>query len=260
MKGFTYINIGNLATAFKASYGKSFSRLFLVYPAIIAVILLFLVQGSYDKVIIVTNGFLTSFIPIFATIFSIYTSWAFTAAKSRHAADRYQLIEETCAAILFLIPLDLFALVLSVLSSITVGEHIELFNIEIDYIIKYSQTFNLAILLKIISHYIYYFLLVDIAFVTLTIVKRSYILLTNEIVLLKDTPTTITDAQFEQYYEIAVREIVKDYPVDAQKVKTDELQNMKQEIYSEIEDATKDEAFSSYLFVSMIKQQLLLRK
>ena len=152
MKGFTYINIGKLATAFKASYGQSFSLLFLIYPAVIAVILLFLVQGCYDKVSAVTNGFLTSFIPIFATIFSIYTSWAFTAAKSRHAADRYQLIEETCAAILFLIPLDLFALVFSVLSSVTVGKHIELFNIDIDYIVKYSKTFNLAILLKIISN------------------------------------------------------------------------------------------------------------
>ena len=260
MKGITYINIGKLASAFKKSYGQSFTRLFYVYPAVLAIVLLFLLQGNYASVSGVTNGFLTSFIPIFATIFSIYTSWAFTAAKSRHAADRYQLIEETCAAILFLIPLDLLALVFSVLSANTIGENLLLFNIDIDSYIKYSQPVSVAVLLKVITHYIYYFLLVDIAFVTLTIVKRSYILLTNEIVLLRETPTTITNAQFEQYYEIAVREIVKDYPSDVQKAKTDELRSIKQEIYSEIEDATKDEAFSSYLFVGMIKQQLLLRK
>ena len=154
----------------------------------------------------------------------------------------------------------MFALVFSVLSAITIGEHLVLFNVDIDSYIKYSQPVSVSVLLKVITHYIYYFLLVDIAFVTLTIVKRSYVLLTNEIVLLKDTPTTITDAQFEQYFEIAIREIVKDYPADVQNTKTDELKNMKQDIYSEIEDATKDEAFSSYLFVGMIKQQLLLRK
>ncbi len=260
MKELSYINIGKLFAAFKMSYKQSFKSLFIVYPAILAFILIFLLHGSYTKVSGVTNGFLTSFIPIFATIFSIYTSWAFTAAKSRHAADRYQLIEETCSAILFLIPLDLFALVFSVLSATSIGENFVLFNIKIDSFFKYNQPVSLSSLLKVITHYIYYFLLVDIAIVTLTIVKRSYILLTNEIVLLKDTPTTITDAQFEQYYEIAVREIVKNYPSNDQERKIDELKKIKQDIYSEIEDATKDEAFSSYLFVSMIKQQLLLRQ
>lgn len=258
MKGLTYINIGKLAAAFKESYGQSFTRLFLVYSAVVALLLLILLQGNYDEVSGVINGYLTSFIPIFATIFSIYTSWAFTSAKSRHAADRYQLIEETCAAILFLIPLDLLALLVSVLSKIAIGDNIELFTIDISRFITYNQVVSIAILWKIIAHFAYYFLLVDIAFVTLTIVKRSYILLTNEIVLLKETPTTITKDQFDQYYDIAVREIVKTYPADVQKQKTEELQAKKQEIQTELEEATKDEAFSSYLFVNMIKQQLLV--
>lgn len=259
MKGFTYINIGKLASAFKESYGQSFTRLFFVYPAVVALLMLILLQGNYAEVSGVINGFLTSFIPIFATIFSIYTSWAFTAAKSRHAADRYQLIEETCAAILFLIPLDLLALLVSVLSKIAIGDNIELFTIDISRYITYNQVVSIAILWKIIAHFTYYFVLVDIAFVTLTIVKRSYILLTNEIVLLKETPTTITKNQFDLYYDIAVREIVKIYPADVQEQKTEDLLGKKQEIQVELEEATKDEAFSSYLFVNMIKQQLQLR-
>lgn len=258
MKGLTYINIGKLTAAFKESYGQSFTRLFFVYPAVVALLLLILLQGNYAEVSGVINGFLTSFIPIFATIFSIYTSWAFTAAKSRHAADRYQLIEETCAAILFLIPLDLLALLVSVLSKIAIGDNIELFTIDISRYITYNQVVSIAMLWRIIAHFAYYFVLVDIAFVTLTIVKRSYILLTNEIVLLKETPTTITKDQFDQYYDIAVREIVKTYPADVQKQKTEVLQGKKQEIQAELEEATKDEAFSSYLFVNMIKQQLLV--
>lgn len=259
MRDFTYISIGKLAVSFKESYGQSFIRLFIIYPAIVALLLLFFLQGNYAEVCIVINGFLTSFVPIFATIFSIYTSWAFTSAKSRHAADRYQLIEETCAAILFLIPLDLLALLISVLSKTTIGDSFELFTIDIDCIIKYSQTINIAILLKMIAHFAYYYVLVDIAFVTLTIVKRSYILLTNEIVLLRETPTTITKEQFEIYYEIAIREIVKTYPADFQKQMTEKLQGKKQDIQAEIEEATKDEAFSSYYFVNMIKQQLLFQ-
>lgn len=249
MRGYTYINIVKLTTAFRRSYGQSFRHLFLIYPSILAIILLLSLQGNYSNVSEVTNGFLTSFIPIFATIFSIYTSWAFTAAKSRHAAERYQLIEETCAAILFLIPLDLLALTFSVLSEMTIGGNVILFDV-------CNKAISIQTVLSAFTHYIYYFLLVDIAFVTLTIVKRSYILLTNEIALLRDNPTTITKEQFDVYYDIAVALLVKTYSTDVQRQKTDELMQKKQEVFSEVEETTKDEAFSSYLFVNMILQLL----
>ena len=90
---------------------KDYKTVFFIVPILIGMFMAFLIDDSQkDSIDGLINSSLTSFVPIFATILSVYISWVFAKRKTRHDNERIQIFQETTNAIFVLIPLVLFAI------------------------------------------------------------------------------------------------------------------------------------------------------
>lgn len=181
------INIGNILGAFNMSI-RNYKKLFYITPWILGVAMPILLWNSNEKAAGAFNAFLTSFVPLFATILTFYLSWCYNKIKTRHNAERLQLFRETSTNILMMIPLDVLALLLYVLAS----------NIWLTDVTVLSRTFTLswfeipAFLYSITWHqtirYIilvaYYAVLTEIVLILLMVCKRAFVIINNEITLL----------------------------------------------------------------------------
>ena len=90
---------------------KDYKTVFFIVPILIGMFMALLIDDSQkDSIDGLINSSLTSFVPIFATILSVYISWVFAKRKTRHDKERIQIFQETTNAIFVLIPLVLFAI------------------------------------------------------------------------------------------------------------------------------------------------------
>lgn len=183
------INIANILDAFNASI-KSYYRLFYVTPWIVGVLLPILLWHSNENAAEVFNAFLTSFVPLFATILTFYISWCYNKIKTRHNAERLQLFRDTSTNILMMIPLDVLALVLYVMSSnswladcpvLSHSFSLSWYDIpELFYSITWHQIIRYILLI------LYYAVLTEIMLILLMVCKRAFVIINNEITLLND--------------------------------------------------------------------------
>ena len=181
------INIGNILRAFNASI-KNYHKLFYLTPWIVGITMPFLLWQNNEKAAGAFNAFLTSFVPLFATILTFYISWCYNKIKTRHNAERLQLFRETSTNILMMIPLDVFAILLYVLSlniclsdEFVVNSSFKPSWIEIPAFV-YSITWHQVI--RYIFLIGYYAVLTEITLILLMVCKRAYVIINNEITLL----------------------------------------------------------------------------
>lgn len=181
------INIGNILRAFNASI-CNYRKLFYITPWIVGIVMPILLWHSNEKVTVAFNSFLTSFIPLFATILTFYISWCYNKIKTRHNPERLLLFRETSTNILMMIPLDVLAILLYVLAS----------NSWFDNIFVFSNTFSLSgidiptFLYSITWHqfirYIfligYYAVITEIILILLMVCKRAFVIINKEISLI----------------------------------------------------------------------------
>ena len=119
---------------------------------------------------------MTSFVPIFATILSVYISWVFAKRKTRHDKERIQIFQETTNAIFVLIPLVLFAIGSFFMSHMSIPQILK----GVSYIHSICHVGHIAL------EFIYYTLFTEIALIIFMITKRSYVIIVNEIRLLEE--------------------------------------------------------------------------
>lgn len=180
------ISIKDLLSAFNSSV-KGAHFLFYWVPLIGGFLSPFILYGGNSKAATIINSFLTSFVPLFATILTFYLSWCYNKIRTRHNAERLQLFRETSTNILIMIPIDVLAVILYCLSSITWFD--TKFNVnylcnqEITTILN-SLSFN--ILLKYIIFSLYYSCVLEIVFIILMVCKRAFVIINNEISLLSE--------------------------------------------------------------------------
>lgn len=197
MSKLSIINIGNVLGAFNASI-SGYKKLFYITPWVIGVIIPIVLWESNDTAAVALNAFLTSFVPLFATILTFYISWCYNKIKTRHNAERLQLFRETSTNILMMIPLDVLALVLYVLSTnnwfandAVVSSNFTLSWIDIPVFV-YSITWHQVI--KYMFLIAYYAVLTEIVLIVLMVCKRAFVIINNEISLLdNDVQERATD-------------------------------------------------------------------
>ena len=155
---------------------KQYRCIFFGIPIIVGLLMTLLI-GSDNKPNVegLINSSLTSFVPIFATILSVYISWVFEKKKTRHEKERIQIFQETTNAIFVLIPLVLISI-----GAYFVGK------------MSLPKTWGNVFVLNLVCHYFkcffefaYYALFVEISLIIFMITKRSYIIVINEIRLLE---------------------------------------------------------------------------
>lgn len=188
-RSLSIINIGKILGAFNASV-RDYKMLFYVIPWIVGVFMPIVLWGSNDVAAGVLNAFLTSFVPLFATILTFYLSWCYNKIKSRHNTERLQLFRETSTDILMMIPLDVVALILFVFASNkwliddTVLCSTFSFSLVIIpdflYIVTWHQVIRYVFLVA------YYAALTEIILIVLMVCKRAFVIINNEITLLDD--------------------------------------------------------------------------
>ncbi|MCR4617763.1 MAG: hypothetical protein K5669_06210 [Lachnospiraceae bacterium] len=183
------INIGNILYAFNASI-KNWHRLFYIIPWFVGIIMPVFLYNSNEKAAGALNAFLTSFVPLFATILTFYISWCYNKIKTRHNAERLQLFRETSTNILMMIPLDVIALVLYVFASnnwfsddVVISSSFSLSRFNIPTFL-YSITWHQ--LIRYVFLVAYYAILTEIILILLMVCKRAFVIINNEITLLDD--------------------------------------------------------------------------
>lgn len=155
---------------------KPYRFIFLGIPIIVGLLMTLLIgKDNRTSVEGLINSSLTSFVPIFATILSVYISWVFEKRKTRHEKERIQIFQETTNAIFVLIPLVLFAILIYFVGKFSLK------NILSDE----SLVHQLCFYFKYVFDFIYYALFVEIVLIIFMITKRSYIIIINEIRLLE---------------------------------------------------------------------------
>lgn len=181
------INIGNILDAFNASI-KNYQRLFYITPWIVGIIVPVILWNSNEKAAGAINAFLTSFVPLFATILTFYISWCYNKIKTRHNAERLKLFRETSTNILMMIPLDVLAILLYVFASnswlydsLVLSSTFTLSWIDIP-VFFYSITWHQVI--RYIFLIAYYAVLTEIILILLMVCKRAFVIINNEITLL----------------------------------------------------------------------------
>lgn len=186
-RNLSIINISNILCAFNTSI-KEYKVLFYIVPWLIGMILSLLLWYSNDEAAETLNAFLTSFVPLFATILTFYISWCYNKIKTRHNKERLKLFRETSTNILMMIPLDVLALVIYVLASnkwfvndALIDSTFSLSNIAIPNLL-YSITWYH--LIRYILFVMYYAAVTEIVLIVLMVCKRAYVIINNEITLL----------------------------------------------------------------------------
>lgn len=159
------------------------TRLFFVYPGILALFLSWLFYADTAKVIEILSLFLSIFIPLFISLLATILSFVMNKIKTRHNKERIPLIKETFYNICYLIPLSLALLVLSLLMSLSLGKesYIEfsIFSINIKWTINFVYIYLLGC--------IFYSGIIHMIMNILMITKRIFILFDKEIDLLSYT-------------------------------------------------------------------------
>lgn len=183
------INVGSILRAFNASI-KGYHKLFYITPWVVGFVMPILLLDSNERATEALNAFLTSFVPLFATILTFYISWCYNKIKTRHNQERLQLFRETSTNILMMIPLDVFALLLYVLAtniwladSLVLSSIFTLSWLEIPVFLR-SITWHQAI--RYILLVAYYAALTEIILILLMVCKRAFVIINNEITLLDD--------------------------------------------------------------------------
>lgn len=155
---------------------KNYKLIFFIFPVIAGIVMTLLIgKEQKESVEELINSSLTSFVPIFATILSVYISWVFEKRKTRHEKERIQIFQETTNAIFVLIPLVLFAIGTYFVCKISFK----------DYVSKVLYLQQICHYIRYVFDFIYYALFVEIALIIFMITKRSYIIIINEIRLLE---------------------------------------------------------------------------
>lgn len=187
MSRLSIINISNILSAFHASISE-YKKLFYITPWVVGAIIPIVLWGSNDKAAAALNAFLTSFVPLFATILTFYISWCYNKIMTRHNAERLQLFRETSTNILMMIPLDVLALVLYVLASNNWFTNDAVLNSGFTMswldvpVILYSITWHQ--LIRYMFLIAYYAVLTEIVLIVLMVCKRAFVIINHEITLL----------------------------------------------------------------------------
>ena len=75
---------------------EGYKGLFFVVPIAIGIVMCLFLKGENKNAVEgFINSSLTSFVPIFATILSVYISWVFTKRSTRHEKERVQIFQES---------------------------------------------------------------------------------------------------------------------------------------------------------------------
>lgn len=189
MNRFSIINIGNILKAFNKSI-EGFHKLFYVAPIVVGFIFPFVLWHANEQAAGALNAFLTSFVPLFATILTFYISWCYNKLITRHNEERLRLFRETSTNILMMIPLDVFALLMYVLSnnhwfdsSLVLGFY------PADWMLSLPRflvdlTWHQAI--RFVFLFAYYSLITEIILIVLMVCKRAFVIINHEITLLNE--------------------------------------------------------------------------
>ena len=184
-KLFEMVNIGGILHAFHESVKGR--KQFYILPCIVGVLMPFILKGGNEKAAATFNSFLTSFVPLFATILTFYISWCYNKIKTRHNKERLELFKATSTNILMMIPLDALALLLYVLSlnqwfqDMIFNEQPMLLGITLPAVlanITWHDVFRYILLSA------YYSIIFEIMLILLMVCKRAHVIINNEIALL----------------------------------------------------------------------------
>lgn len=197
-RNLSIINIRSILGAFHKSV-VGYTWLFYVTPWIIGVIMPILLWDANEKATNALNAFLTSFVPLFATILTFYISWCYNKIKTRHNEERLNMFRETSTNILMMIPLDVLALLLYVLatnqwlSDVTIIDNsAQIFGYSVSGFLT-NLTWHHAI--RYVFLVGYYAAITEIVLIVLMVCKRAYKIINNEITLLDER--LIDDPQTE---------------------------------------------------------------
>lgn len=181
------INISNVLNAFRDSI-RVYRLLFYVLPIVVGVILPWVLFSKNDEAISTFNSFLTSFVPLFATILTFYLSWCYNKIQTRHNGDRLKLFRETSTNILMMIPLDVLALLFAVLTQINWFDSCHLFSFSEDNssVLQFFNQFTVRQLIKYLFLVGYYSCITEIVLIVLMVCKRAFVIINNEITLLSE--------------------------------------------------------------------------
>ena len=188
-RNLSIINIRSILGAFHKSV-VGYTSLFYVTPWIIGIIMPIILWNANEKATNAFNAFLTSFVPLFATILTFYISWCYNKIKTRHNEERLNMFRETSTNILMMIPLDVLALLLYVfasnqwLSGVTILDNsAQIFGYSVSGFltsITWHHTIRYVFLVG------YYAAITEIVLIVLMVCKRAYKIINNEITLLDE--------------------------------------------------------------------------
>lgn len=190
MFNFSIINISNIAKAFAESV-KGFGSLFYYAPLFVGFIMPLILFGANDKAADILVSFLTSFVPLFATILTFYLSWCYNKIGSRHNKERLPLFRETSTNILMMIPLDVAALLCCVLSENTWLHSCYLPCFDgvwrpVEVLSSFLCRFSWHQVLRYLFLIAFYGFTTEIILIMLMVCKRAYVIIINEIVLISE--------------------------------------------------------------------------
>lgn len=183
-----FINIGGIVGAFHRTIRKC-KWVFYAFPLVLGLSAPLLLRGGNNQAIVTLNAFLTSFVPLFATILTFYMSWCYKKMRTRQFETRLDLFKETSTCILLMIPIAAIALVAYVVSRSQMGSGIVLeewlFEIGITLPSCMEQV-TVNDVLRYILLAIYYMAVVELLLILLMVCKRAHTIITKEIEFLID--------------------------------------------------------------------------
>lgn len=161
--------------------------LFFVTPIVSGLLIPLFLRGGNGQAVTVFNAFLTSFVPLFATILTFYMSWCYKKMKTRKGVMRLNLFRQTSTCILLMIPIAAVALVLQaastsqVFSCVMLWEEKAIWGIDLPELLQ-KVTVNDVMRYILLSAY--YGLIVEILLILFMVCKRANIIIKEEINML----------------------------------------------------------------------------
>lgn len=193
------IDIRNIINAFRKSV-EGFEWLFYIVPIVFGILLPIVLYGVNAQTTNVLVSFLTSFVPLFATILTFYLSWCYNKIKTRHNTERLSIFRETSTDILMMIPLDVAALLCSILSNIRWLQSCHLPTFEgqwnhIDSLFSSLAQFTWHQGIRYLFLTLFYGFTTEIILIMLMVCKRAYVIIINEIVLISEESNNTSTAE-----------------------------------------------------------------
>jgi hypothetical protein len=180
----------NIKVVWEAFLGSisQVKRFLIIFSIICGFGITILTHGHWEENRSVINSFLTSFVPLFATILTVYISWTFDKNETKHNKERMKLFKETTVSIMMLIPITIITLGISLLCNIHVLDNLRIFErIQIyDWEIINNPLF-MGGCLRFFFNSLYFTNFVGLSLVIFMIVKRSYIIIIKELRLLNSS-------------------------------------------------------------------------